>query len=61
MNVPPLGTVVTVTNVANGKTVTCTVRDRGPHVGGRIIDLDQLAFDAIGDSSQGVISVRVTW
>ena len=55
------GTVVTVTNLANGATTTCVVTDRGPYSGGRIIDLDRGTFDQIADSSQGVIQVRITW
>src|SRR5205823_4403756 len=35
----PFGTIVTVTNLANGKSVQCKVGDRGPWVDGRIIDL----------------------
>jgi hypothetical protein len=33
----PKGTVVTVTNLANGASTTCVVTDRGPYDGGRII------------------------
>ena len=55
------GTVVTVTNLANGATTTCVVTDRGPYQGDRIIDLDRGTIDQIADSSQGVIQVRITW
>ncbi len=37
----PFGTVVRVTNLENGKTVTVTIRDRGPYGEGRIIDLSE--------------------
>ena len=57
----PMGTAVRVTNLANGLQVTCRVADRGPFVGGRIIDLDREDFDAIASASQGVISVRIEW
>jgi len=58
----PKGTVLTVTNLDNGKTVTCTVADRGPFVGGRIIDLDRSVFIAIAESpGQGVLRVRIEW
>ena len=58
----PKGTVVTVTNLDNGKTVTCTVADRGPFIGGRIIDLDRSVFIAIAESpGQGVLRVRLEW
>jgi rare lipoprotein A (peptidoglycan hydrolase) len=57
----PKGTVVTVTNVANGKTTTCVVNDRGPFIAGRIIDLDVTVFRQIGSTSAGVLSVRISW
>jgi hypothetical protein len=58
----PKGTVVKVTNLENGQTATCTVADRGPFVGGRIIDLDRSVFLAIADSpGQGVLRVRIEW
>ncbi len=40
----PKGTVVTVTRISTGASVTCVVTDRGPHGGGRIIDLDRDTF-----------------
>ena len=56
------GTVVQVTNLASGKTATCTVADRGPFIAGRIIDLDRTVFLAVADSpGQGVIRVRIEW
>ncbi|MGH2727754.1 MAG: ubiquitin-like domain-containing protein [Actinomycetota bacterium] len=57
----PFGTVVRVTNFANGKTVTVTIRDRGPYGEGRIIDLSKDAFAALAPLSEGVISVRIRW
>ena len=57
----PFGTVVTVTNVANGKSVQCTVGDRGPYVQGWIIDLNPREFDQLAPQSTGVIDVRLTW
>lgn len=56
----PFGTVVTVENLANGKTVTVVINDRGPF-GGRIIDLSVEAFRRIAPLSQGVCRVRLTW
>ena len=56
------GTVVRVTNLANGQSANCTVADRGPFVAGRIIDLDRSVFLAIAESpGQGVLRVRITW
>ena len=56
----PFGTVVSVTNLSNGRTVTVTINDRGPF-GGRIIDLSQQAFARIAPLGQGVAHVRLTW
>ncbi len=56
----PFGTVVTVENLENGKTVTVVINDRGPF-GGRIIDLSVEAFRRIAPLSQGVCQVRLTW
>jgi uncharacterized protein YabE (DUF348 family) len=57
----PFGTVVRVTNLENGKTVTVTIRDRGPYGEGRIIDLSKDAFAALAPLSEGVIPVRIRW
>ena len=57
----PFGTVVTVTNVANGRSVRCTVGDRGPYVDGWIIDLNPREFEQLAPRSEGVISVRISW
>lgn len=57
----PFGTVVTVTNTANGKHTQCTVGDRGPYVDGWIIDLNPREFEQLAPTSTGVISVRLTW
>jgi resuscitation-promoting factor RpfB len=54
------GTVVTVENLANGRTVQVVINDRGPF-GGRIIDLSDQAFARIASLSQGVCQVRLTW
>jgi uncharacterized protein YabE (DUF348 family) len=56
----PFGTVVTVTNLENGKTVQVVINDRGPF-GGRIIDLSNEAFARIAPLSQGVAQVRLSW
>ena len=54
------GTVVTVTNLANGKSVRVVINDRGPF-GGRVIDLSDQAFARIAPLSQGVCQVRLSW
>ena len=56
----PLGTEVTVTNLATGESRTVVINDRGPF-GGRIIDLSRAAFQALAPLGQGVMAVRLTW
>ncbi|OON71204.1 hypothetical protein B0919_03560 [Hymenobacter sp. CRA2] len=58
-NTLPFGTVVRVTNPANGRSVKVTVNDRGPHVKGRIIDLSKKAAHKIGVDKAGVAPVKV--
>lgn len=55
----PFGTKVKVTNVKNGKSVIVRINDRGPFVRGRIIDLSRSAFSNIGNTSAGVIDVKI--
>lgn len=57
----PFGTVVRVTNLANGRTVNVVIRDRGPFVEGRIIDLSDSAFAELAPLSSGTIRVRIEW
>lgn len=57
----PFGTIVKVTNLANGLSTSCRVADRGPYVDGRIIDIDREDFDRIANASTGVIDVRIEW
>jgi rare lipoprotein A len=55
----PFGTVVRVTNMANGREVTVTINDRGPFVPGRIIDLSRGAAAKLDFLDAGVTKVRV--
>jgi rare lipoprotein A len=55
----PFGTRVRVTNVSNGRSVEVTINDRGPFVGGRIIDLSKAAAGAINMQGQGLAQVRM--
>lgn len=55
----PMGTVVRVTNLANGKSIDVRINDRGPFIEGRIIDLTERAFGKIGDKKLGTIDVSV--
>jgi len=57
----PFGTVVKVTNLANQKSVTVTIADRGPFSEGRIIDLSDIAFKKIAPLGAGVVKVKIEW
>ena len=48
-----------VTNRNNGRSVVVTINDRGPYVGGRIIDLSKAAAGAVGMTGSGVAPVSV--
>lgn len=56
----PFGTKVRVTNRNNGRSVVVTINDRGPYVGGRIIDLSKAAASAVGMTASGVAPVSVS-
>jgi rare lipoprotein A len=56
----PFGTRIQVTNNSNGKSVIVRVTDRGPFVGGRVVDLSYGAFSAIAAPSTGVTNVCYT-
>jgi rare lipoprotein A len=55
----PLGSRVTVTNEANGRSVDVTVNDRGPYVDGRVIDLSKKAAEKLKMKEDGVAPVTV--
>jgi rare lipoprotein A len=55
----PLGTVVKVNNLDNGKSVQVRINDRGPYVLGRIIDLSKTAAENIGISGTGTAHVQL--
>ena len=54
----PFGTMLKITNKANGKTVTVEVTDRGPYVKGRIIDLSVAAAMDLDMMKAGVANVE---
>ena len=56
----PLGSHVTVTNLANGRSVRVRIIDRGPYVRGRAIDLSRGAARKVGLERRGVGRVRIT-
>ena len=55
----PLGSQVRVTNETNGKSEIVTITDRGPFIGGRIIDLTIGCAERLGFRHSGVAPVRV--
>jgi rare lipoprotein A len=55
----PFGTVLRVTNLANQRSITVTVNDRGPFIRGRILDVSSGAADALGFRGAGVTQVRI--
>ena len=57
----PLPSYVTVTNRANQRTVLVRVNDRGPYVGGRIIDMSRAAARALGYEHLGTAELQVRY
>ncbi|MGE5515034.1 MAG: septal ring lytic transglycosylase RlpA family protein [Bacteroidota bacterium] len=55
----PLPSVVRVTNLDNGRSLILRVNDRGPFVGGRIIDVSRRAAQLLKFHRQGTTHVRV--
>ena len=55
----PMGTMVRVTNVANGKSEVVRITDRGPYTKGRIIDVTVGCAERLGFYSRGVVPVKV--
>lgn len=56
----PLGTRARVTNLETGQSAVVTIRDRGPHVKGRIVDLSPATARQIGiGRAEGVAPVEV--
>lgn len=53
------GTILEVTNVANGKTVEVRVNDCGPHAKDRIIDLSRAAAERLGFIKEGEAKVKL--
>jgi rare lipoprotein A len=56
----PIGSIVHVTNLKNGRSVIVRINDRGPYVRGRSLDLSHGAAHEIGLTTAGVARVKVT-
>ncbi|WP_425408788.1 septal ring lytic transglycosylase RlpA family protein [Hyphococcus sp.] len=57
----PLPSMAEVTNLANGRSVTVRVNDRGPFAHNRIIDMSREAARHLGFERDGVTRVRVRY
>ena len=55
----PLGTIADVTNLRNGETRRVVIEDRGPYVGGRLIDLSPRTAEELGMRHDGLAPVEV--
>lgn len=56
----PFGTQIRVTRTDTGRSVIVTVTDRGPWVGGRVIDVSEAAAETLGFRGRGTAPVRLT-
>ena len=56
----PFGTTAKVTNLKNGRSALVTVEDRGPHVGGRIVDVTPKVADELDMKKTGATPVVVS-
>lgn len=54
----PFGSYVTITNLANGRSIRAKVTDRGPFVRGRCVDLGHAGASAIGMGGLARVSVE---
>ena len=57
----PFGTIVTVTNLANGKTVDVEINDRGPYGKKYIIDVSECAAKQLGFFRKGQSKVEIAY
>ncbi len=55
----PFGTVVRVTNTANGKSVEVRINDRGPFKAGRVVDVSRAAAEKLDMIRAGVVNCTV--
>ena len=54
-----LPSIIRVTNVGNGRQVVLRVNDRGPYHGNRILDVSEVAAEALGFKHLGTARVRI--
>ena len=53
----PFGTLLEIMNLKNGKRIIAPVKDRGPYVSGRAVDLSFAAAKALSVFDDGVVPV----
>jgi rare lipoprotein A len=54
-----LGTTIKVTDLLNSRSVVLQVTDRGPYVGGRVLDVSRAAAQYLGFRASGLAPVRI--
>ena len=57
----PFGTIVTVTNLSNGKSVDVEINDRGPYGKRYIIDVSESAAKELGFFNKGQSKVTISY
>lgn len=57
----PFGTLVHVDNQKNGRYAVVRITDRGPFIGGRVIDISQVAARTLGISGLTPVCLNITW
>lgn len=55
----PLPCFVKVTNLRNGRTVKLRINDRGPFIGGRVLDVTPRAAKKLGFYDQGLTTTKL--
>ncbi|MGH9354261.1 MAG: septal ring lytic transglycosylase RlpA family protein [Terriglobia bacterium] len=55
----PLGSKVRVTNLRNGRSVVVRIKDRGPGVAGRVIDVSKAAARELHFVGRGLTPVKI--
>lgn len=57
----PKGTLITVVDLRNGRSVTCRITDHEEAHGNRVVDLSETQFLELAPLGVGVVPVKVTW
>jgi rare lipoprotein A len=55
----PLGSIVRILNLENGKSVNVRITDRGPYVTGRMLDVSQAAAQVLDMVEKGTAAVQI--